>query len=296
MPRVAGADRLDVALRDWYEPRRRAFPWRRSQPDPYHVLVSEVMLQQTQAARVVHAFRGFIERFPTIAALARAPRVDVLRQWDGLGYNRRAIALSEAARAIVAGRGGRVPRDPEDLRALPGIGPYTAAAIASIAYGEPTPAIDVNVGRIVARVRLGGEAHEHSAEEVAAAARGWIDRNDPGSWNQALMDLGREVCRPRPRCASCPLSSACRFAIEGGVPSRPPRSQPRFEGSDRQVRGAVVRELRGAPGTLGGLARSTGHRLERVATAVAALHDEGLVSAGPGALAGKTAGRVRLGS
>ena len=259
------------------------------------MLVSEVMLQQTQASRVVPAYRAFLRRFPTVRALAAASRRDVVASWDGLGYNRRAVALSEAARSIVGGHGGRVPSDPVALQRLPGVGPYTAAAVASIGFGARVPAVDTNVRRIVARVFLGVGADEASAEEVHALAKGWLDRNDPGAWNQALMDLGREVCRPRPLCEVCPLRPGCRFRVEGWEPRPAKRRQPPFEGSSRQVRGAVVSRLRRrAEATLAGLAGETGFPVGRVASAVAALAWDGLIEAGPAALAGRPGGRVRL--
>src|SRR6058998_1553403 len=136
-------------LLQWYEPRRHAYPWRLPGVDPYGVLVSEVMLQQTQAPRVARAFEPFIRRFPSVRELAGGSVADVLRAWSGLGYNRRAVALSRAARAIVSEHGGRVPSDPALLEQLPGIGPYTAAAVASIASGLPAPAIDTNVRRVL---------------------------------------------------------------------------------------------------------------------------------------------------
>ncbi len=265
------------ALLAWFEPRRRAYPWRTAR-DPYRVLVSEVMLQQTQATRVVPAYRAFLRRFPSLRALARAPRREVLVAWDGLGYNRRAVALATAAREIASHHGGRVPPDPEALRRLPGVGPYTAAAVASIAFGVPVPAVDTNVRRIVSRA-VGG-VDDLGARAVARLAQGWLDRNDPGAWNQALMDLGREVCRPRPRCAECPLRRSCRFAREGARarPSRR-RAEP-FEGSMRQARGAVVRVLRSrASATRGELARATGLDRERVAEAVRRLRAEEILEA-----------------
>ena len=281
-------------LRRWFEPRRRAYPWRQT-GDPYRVLVSEVMLQQTQVSRVVPAYRAFLDRFPTVRSLAAASRRDVVAVWDGLGYNRRAVALSDAARAIVAAHGGRVPFDPVALQRLPGIGPYTAAAVASIAFAAPVVAVDTNVKRIVARVFLGVGPDDASAEEVRALAEGWLDRGDPGAWNEALMDLGREVCRPRPQCEVCPLRPGCRFRVEGWEPRPAKRRQPPFEGSSRQVRGAMVSHLRRrADVTLVGLAAETGFPLERVASAVAALASDGLVEAGPAALAGRPRGRVRL--
>jgi A/G-specific adenine glycosylase len=253
------------------------------------------MLQQTQAARVVPAFERFLARFPTVASLAGAARSDVVRAWTGLGYNRRAVALSESARAIVADHGGRVPREPEALRSLPGVGPYTAAAVASLAFGIPVAAVDTNVRRVVARVRLGREARDVAHSIVRDAAAGWLDRDDPGGWNQALMDLGREVCRPRPRCGVCPLAHVCRFRADGAKPGSPRRAQGRFEGSSRQVRGAVVRALVGRrSATLRTIAEETGLPARRIRDAVGGLIRDGLVDAGPGALAGRAAGRVRL--
>ncbi len=282
------------ALLDWYEPRRSIYPWRRTN-DPYRILVSEVMLQQTQATRVEPAYRAFLRRFPTVRSLASAPRSDVLIAWDGLGYNRRAVALSETGRAIVREHGGKVPSDPEALRRLRGLGPYTSAAVASIAFGVPVAAIDTNVRRIVSRVFLGSEPERASATDVRELADGWVDRRDPGSWNQALMDLGREVCRPRPRCDRCPLRPSCRF------PSKPTRrrgtagASPPFDGSSRQARGAVVRVLRAEPAiSFGELVDRSGLPSARIAAAVKALTAEGLVDTGPAALGGRPRGRVRL--
>ncbi|MGH2571921.1 MAG: A/G-specific adenine glycosylase [Actinomycetota bacterium] len=290
---------MDVrpALREWYRPRRLAYPWRQLRPDPYRVLVSEVMLQQTQASRVSPAYRAFLRRFPTVVALASASRREVLEAWDGLGYNRRAVALSEAARAIVADHGGRLPADPEALIKLRGVGPYTAAAVASIGHGVPVAAVDTNVARVLARAALGRERHHVPAAQLRRAADEWLDLSDPGAWNQALMDLGREVCRPKPRCEACPIFDACRFRRSSSVARRPQsRRQPRFRGSSRQLRGAVIRILRTTPSaTIGALALAAGEPPERVSGAVRALAAEGLVTAGPAALAGRPAGRVRLG-
>lgn len=289
-PSPAAASR--EALLAWYRPRRRAYPWRRTR-DPYVILVSEVMLQQTQAARVAAAFGPFLRRFPTVRALARATRSDVLRAWGGLGYNRRAVALHEAARAIVREHGGCVPADPAALRRLPGVGPYTAAAVASLGFGVPVAAVDTNVRRIVARVHAGTD--RPAPGTVRAIAEAWVEASDPGAWNQALMDLGREVCRPRPRCEVCPLAPTCRFRASGAAPRpRRPRSGP-FEGSNRQLRGAVVRVLRHRPAlTLGVLARELGRDGARVRAVVAELVRDGIVAAGPAALSGRPRGRVRL--
>ena len=283
------------AVLDWYEPRRAAYPWRK-RPTPYRVLVSEVMLQQTQAGRVEPIFRAFMRRFPSLRKLAEASRADVIRAWAGLGYNRRAVMLHEAARTVVREHGGRIPRDPEVLRRLPGVGPYTAAAVASIAHGEPVAAVDVNIGRVVARYHLGAEVHEEKPAKVRELAEEWLDRDRPGDWNQALMDLGRSFCRPKPRCGVCPLASGCAFRRSGRKPTPAPRRQSTFEGSTRQVRGAILAALRVRKiATLAGLSSSTGHDLSRVATTVATLAHEGSVLAGPVALAGGARGRVELG-
>jgi A/G-specific adenine glycosylase len=297
---VAGSQRsLGPEAREpllaWYRERGNAYPWR-GDVGAYRVLVSEIMLQQTQAARVVPAFRRFLRRFPTLRALAGASRAEVLEAWDGLGYNRRAVALSETARVVAARHGGRIPDDVDALRALPGVGPYTAAAVSSIAFAHPVPAIDTNVRRVVARVFLGSRTG--SPAEVRRLAAAWLDPDDPGAWNQAVMDLGREVCRPRPACERCPLASVCRFAREGQMPRRgSPRRQGRFEGSSRQARGSVIRALRRERQlSLGALAELTGLAPDRLVPAVIALDREGLVAAGPAARAGRPRGRVRLGS
>lgn len=282
------------ALMEWYRPRRHAYPWRAA-ADPYRVLISEVMLQQTQASRVVPAFERFVTRFPSIAALARAPRSDVVRAWSGLGYNRRAVALSEAARAMVRDHGGRIPRRREELLGLPGVGPYTAAAVASLAFGDPVAAVDTNVRRVVARALLGVDGREPSRAEVQQGADGWLDRGDPGGFNQALMDLGREVCRPLPRCHECPLAPACRFRGAGRSTATVPRPKPAFEGSSRQVRGRLVEALRSrASASIGDLSRETGLPIARITRAVRALASEGIVRAGPSAISGRPRGRVAL--
>jgi A/G-specific adenine glycosylase len=265
------------ALRAWYGPRRRRYAWRGSR-DPYAVLVSEVMLQQTQASRVEPIFRSFLERYPTVVELAEATPADVLRAWGNLGYNRRALRLHEAARIVVREHGGRVPADPLVLRRLPGVGPYTATAVAAIAFGAPIAAVDVNVGRVVARARLGVEPDELARVVLLAEADGWVDRADPSAWNQAVMDLGREVCRPAPRCGACPLAPACSFRAAGraGRSSRTP--QGAFEGSSRQARGAVVAALREEDAlSAAELTRVTGLDGGRLAPALEGLVRDGVV-------------------
>lgn len=283
------------AIRDWYRPRHRMYPWRSAKPDPYRVLVSEMMLHQTQATRVAPAFTRFLRRFPTVADLASAPRSAVLRAWSGLGYNRRAVYLSEAARLIAREHGGRVPSAPEILRTLPGVGPYTSAAVGSIAFGVPVPALDTNVARVVARYRVGVEPQEVPRGKLEAAAADWLDQHEPGVWNQALMDLGREVCRATPRCDLCPLARRCGFRAAGRSRLPSPRRQSPFAQSLRRVRGAVIRALADRPSaSIDELCREAGETPDRIAEAVRALARDGLVDASPEALSGQIRGRLRL--
>ena len=246
------------------------------------------MLQQTQASRVEPVFEAFLRRFPDVGALAEGSRADVLRAWGGLGYNRRAVALHEAARAILRDHGGRVPGDLDALCGLPGVGPYTAAAVASIGFGDPVPAIDTNVRRIVARALHGAEPDALPRAVLEAAATSWLDRSAPADWNQALMDLGRAVCRPAPRCGECPLGRVCRFRRSRHRARSGARRQPPFEGSVRQVRGAIVRALLERQSLdPARLAAATGHDEARIADVLPGLMRDGLVEQTP-------SGRVRL--
>ena len=280
--------RAHRALLEWYEPRRRLYPWR-IRPTPYRVLVSEVMLQQTQAARVVAPYRAFMRRFPSVRALAAASPSEVIREWSGLGYNRRAVALSRAARAVVSDHGGRIPSDQAALQRLPGIGPYTAAAVASLGHGRAVPMVETNVRRVLGRMERA------QVGDVSAVAERWLDRDHPAEWNQALMDLGRDVCRPRrPRCHACPLHTWCRSA--GRAERSPERArQSTFEGSFRQVRGRIVAELSaGNSRSISSLAKAIDVSPDSVIRAVRALARDGLVSAGEAAMAGAPSGRVSL--
>ncbi len=225
----------------WYELARRQFPWRGTR-DPYAVLVSEVMLQQTQAARVAPRFVSFMRRFPTPSALSSATTADVLAEWTGLGYNRRALALQRAA-THVADAGW--PRDVPALQRLPGIGPYTARAIASLAFGQPVGVVDTNVRRWLLR-RFGGADRPLRLQALADALAGPGTGGDVPAWTHATMELGARVCRSRaPLCGECPLASSC--------PSRdaaahvPVHRQAALRGSDRAYRGAVVKALAAAP-------------------------------------------------
>lgn len=264
MPTVAAA--RGRALLTWYTAHRRDLPWRHTR-DPWAILVSEVMLQQTQVDRVVPRWRAFLDRFPTPEAAAGATLAEILEAWSGLGYNARAKRLHDAARQVV--RDGW-PVDAAGLRRLPGIGPYTAAAVAAIAFGESIAAVDTNVRRVLSRWE-GRPLTGSDLDRAAAAAR----TGDAGEWNQAVMDLGATVCRPRrPRCDVCPMTAWC---ADPGVYLAPPR-QAAFAGSDREVRGAVIRHLVGKDWTpLATLTTATGHPDDRVRTAIDALGAEGLV-------------------
>jgi A/G-specific adenine glycosylase len=278
-PQLSPAAIRRETLLEWYRPRPHDYPWRTADPDPYAILVSEVMLQQTQASRVSPIFRGFIARFPDVRTLSSAARAEILRAWAGLGYPRRALALREAARAIVRDHAGEVPRDVASLRELPGVGPYTAAAVASIAFGIPVAAVDTNVRRIAARVVHGSDPTEVPARVLQADADAMVDPAAPGQWNQAMMDLGRFVCRPTPRCGECPLAVGCRFALEGGSPRPSVRRQPAFDGSARQARGRVLAALRERGGaSVRELAAQTGMPVGRTSRAAASLAGDGLAT------------------
>ncbi len=216
---------LQETLLGWYEACRRDLPWRRTR-DPYAIWVSEIMLQQTRVETVIPYYERFLTRFPTALALAEAPPDDVLAAWSGLGYYRRARMLLEGAR-VVAGKGGVVPGDREGLLAVPGIGKYTAGAIASIAFGQPVGLVDGNVARVLARVFAIDEDMRkqgmRTAEKVADAI---VAKEDPGAWNQALMELGATICTPRsPSCATCPIASECRALRENRVAQLPVLSE-----------------------------------------------------------------------
>jgi A/G-specific adenine glycosylase len=211
----------------WYDGNRRDLPWRASR-DPYAIWVSEIMLQQTRVAVVVERYQEFLARFPTIVALAAAPEQDVLALWSGLGYYRRARMLHKAAQFVMERCGGAMPATAEALQQLPGIGAYTAAAIASIAHGERAAVVDGNVERVLCRtegLRADGAAGSRAAfkREIWNFAAQLVDPARPGDFNQALMELGATVCLPRnPQCTVCPLVKDC---ITRGEHKRPPRAR-----------------------------------------------------------------------
>ena len=225
---------MHQALISWAEAHgRSSLPWRHTR-DPWSILVSELMLQQTQVPRVIPKYHAFLESFPTAAACAAAAQADVVRAWAGLGYNRRAVSLHRAATAI---GDGPFPETLEGLLALPGVGPYTARAVLTFAFGRDVGILEVNTARVVARL-TGGAPTQAAADALVPIGDGW-------RWNQALIDLGATVCTRRdPRCDACPVRRWCK-APAADAP--PPTRQSRFEGSDRQGRGRLVDALRHGP-------------------------------------------------
>lgn len=235
---MSGSERLLA----WYGEAARELPWRVEPRDPYRVLVSELMLQQTQVERVVPRFEAFVARFPTLTALAEAEETEVLEAWSGLGYYRRARFLHRLAREVVAAGGG-LPRTATELRSLPGVGPYTAAAVASLAFGAPEPVLDGNVIRVAARVLLlGGEARAASGRAKSLRwVRGLMDGASPGRVNEALMELGATVCTPTaPACGLCPLQDGCGAFAEGCQEEHPPARSVREPEQLRWVAACAV--------------------------------------------------------
>lgn len=217
------------ALLSWFGTHRRELPWREaSLRDPYHVWIAEIMLQQTRTEAVRPYFSAWTERFPTIGALAAAEEADVLHAWQGLGYYSRARNIHKAAREIAAHFGGRMPEDITAIRGLPGIGDYTAGAVASIAFGARVPAVDGNVLRVFARLYALEEDILKTAakKRVTQLAEEVIPAGRPGDFNEALMDLGAEVCIPKhPRCAACPLRPYCDACAAGREEELPHRAK-----------------------------------------------------------------------
>jgi A/G-specific adenine glycosylase len=243
--------RIRDGLLDWFTEHARDLPWRRTR-DPYAILVSEVMLQQTQVDRVLPYYTRFLERFPSVEALANAATSDVIRIWSGLGYNRRAVNLQRAARVVVDELGGSFPDDPADLKKLPGIGSYTAGAIAAFAHERDVAFLDTNMRRVISRAIFGSESvREADALEAANAlvlpGHGW-------TWNQALIEFGALQCTARrPACIMCPLRDECaayptmQVALQlKSNRARQTRAAP-FEGTTRFYRGRIVEALRALP-------------------------------------------------
>ena len=275
---------------EWGRANLRELPWRATR-EPWPVLVSEVMAQQTPIDRVVPKWRAFLSAWPDPAACASAELSEVLAMWSGLGYPRRARDLHASATVIVEQHGGGVPADRDALLALPGVGPYTAAAVMAFAFEADVAVVDTNVARVLARVagrRLGAAEARRSAADLVPSGQGWW-------WNQTLMEIGARCCRPRsPRCEGCPLAPGCEW-FSAGRPDPDPAvgsalvsgRQERFEGSNRQVRGRVMAELVDGPVPLDELVARLGVDAARARQVVEGLVDDRLVTI--------TSGRVRLG-
>jgi A/G-specific adenine glycosylase len=270
----------------WYADRARDLPWRRPEATPWSILVSEVMLQQTPVSRVLPAHSAWMARWPEPVALAAASPADAVRQWDRLGYPRRAVRLHASAQLITSRHGGRVPASAEQLRDLPGVGAYTAAAVASFAFGQRHAVLDTNVRRVLARL-VRGEFLPGPAQSAAEVrlAESLLPDDGPAAarWSVGLMELGALVClAARPRCSECPVAAQCEW-LNRGCP-RPPRRRaaPAYLGSDRQCRGRLLAVLRDASGPVGAEALAVAwHDSGQRARALAALIADGLVDRHP---------------
>ena len=236
-------DRIRVRRRlvRWYDGHRRDLPWRQTD-DPYAIWVSEIMLQQTRVETVIPYYLRFLEKFPTVEALALAEPGEVIKAWENLGYYTRARNLQKAAREITDRFGGRIPADREEILRLPGIGRYTAGAILSIAFGRPVPAVDGNVRRVISRLCAMDEPADDKGvpERIEALVQAMIPKRNPGRFNQALMELGAVCCTPRnPSCTSCPLQTDCR-ARKQGLTDRLPVRRERKAIPHREVVAAIL--------------------------------------------------------
>ena len=261
---MSASSALTADLLAWYDRHRRALPWRAlgdARPDPYAVWLSEVMLQQTTVAAVKGFYARFLQLWPDVAALAAAPREAVLKEWAGLGYYARARNLHDCAQAVMGRHGGRFPATEAELRALPGIGDYTAAAVASIAFGEAATVVDGNVERVMARLHAIEAPIPAARPEIRRLTGALVPRDRPGDFAQALMDLGATICTPKsPACAICPVSAFCAARAAGTqalYPRRlPKRATPRRFGAMAVVEradGAVLVRTRPSKGLLGGM-------------------------------------------
>lgn len=247
---------------DYYRQNKRPFPWRET-TDPYHILISEIMLQQTQTDRVVPYFNAWVKKFPTFRKLAAAPTADILKAWQGLGYNRRALSLKKLAEAVTKEYNGKLPDDFEKLVALPGIGPYTAGAILAFAFNKAVPFIETNIRRVYIHFFF-NDKNGVSDKEIVRLVQATMDRDDPREWYSALMDYGVKLAKE-------------------GMPNPNRRSkhytkQSKFEGSLRQVRGAILKVLAHGPTTIAKLKKLHPEFSDRLNKALASLESEGFIS------------------
>jgi A/G-specific adenine glycosylase len=270
-------------VRRWYDANARDLPWRAAGATPWSVLVSEVMLQQTPVQRVLPAHAAWLARWPTPSALAAATTADAVRQWDRLGYPRRAVRLHAAAQMLVASHEGQVPSSLEHLRSLPGVGSYTAAAVASFAFGQRHAVLDTNVRRVLARL-VGGRAQPAASQSAAevALAESLLPASGQAAarWSVGVMELGALICTAvRPRCGQCPLASQCEWLRAGCPPAPAPRPAPGYAGTDRQCRGRLLAVLRAAPGPVPrSVLDAAWHDEGQQARCLAALVADGLVA------------------
>lgn len=285
---MAPMSELHDPLLRWYDAHARELPWRGPQASAWSVMVSEFMLQQTPVARVLPVHETWLERWPTPADLAAEPVGEAVRAWGRLGYPRRALRLHAAATAIVAEHGGRVPASYDDLKALPGIGDYTAAAIATFGFGRRHVVLDTNVRRVLARVVQGVELPAPAvtkAEREVAAELLPLDEPTAATWSIALMELGALVCTAaRPRCADCPVREACAWRAAGHPPyDGPPRKAQAWAGTDRQCRGRLLAVLRESDGPVhrSRLDAAWAEEVQRVRCLASLVTDGLVVAAGP---------------
>jgi A/G-specific adenine glycosylase len=246
MPQGPDLSEFRERLLGWFRQFQRDLPWRRTK-DAYRIWLSEIMLQQTRVAAVIPYYKRFLEQFPSVQALSEAPEEDVLRWWSGLGYYSRARNLQAAAKEIVLKHGGEFPRDPEEALALPGIGPYTVAAILSIAYGRKLAVLDGNVARVVARIAaVRGDLRENGPWHVLQGiADDLLDRKAPSDWNQAMMELGATLCTPRaPQCLLCPVTKHCR-ARQLGIADMLPEKRKKRATVEITLAAAVLLDPKG---------------------------------------------------
>jgi A/G-specific adenine glycosylase len=278
---------MQAAVLDWYGSHARDLAFRRT-ADPWAVLVSEVIAQQTQATRAAEAWTRLIAAYPTPADLAAASPAEIIRAWRGLGYNRRALALRAAAIRITEDHAGRVPDSFEELVALPGIGPYTARAVLAIAFSRPVAALDTNIRRVLGRAFEGDEPAA-DLRDFQARADAFVPTDRAATWTHALMDIGAAFCRKRgPHCNACPLAFGCRYLLAGrasptpGPSRRGARPRP-FPSTSRWLRGRILDRLRDAPDDAWvEFTESIGeHQRDRVAEELANLAREGMLELEP---------------
>ena len=279
------------AILRWYSDHARDLPWRRPGATPWSIMVSEFMLQQTPVSRVLPAHAAWLARWPQPAALADASPADAVRQWDRLGYPRRAVRLHACAQLIVSRHGGQVPASLQELRALPGVGSYTAAAIASFAFGQRHAVLDTNVRRVLTRLVTGEglpRANPTLAEHRLAESLLPQDGRQAAQWSVGVMELGALVCTAtRPRCTDCPFAGECAWLRRGCPPAAARRSQAAYHGSDRQCRGQLLAVLRAAtaPVPAGTLAAAWHDSAQRARALAALVKDGMIVQCGDGSFA-----------